>query len=239
MTGLLLALELDPYRFACDGPLLGVPHGANVLTNLPFLVLGLWGLARLGRGALARPADRDRVGLWTSVLLLAFGSGAYHLLLTPASLAADRVCIAAILAFVVAEVLAVTGAGPRAGPRRAAVTLGVLALSEGSVLAWWLGATSLIYGALQALGAVLVLALTVRGWRRGTVEGVALRSLVRFTALYALAKGAEALDEPLCHLTGVLAGHPLKHLLAAAGLAALLPFLGRPATPPPAPRAPG
>ena len=60
MTLPLAGIELDPYWFPCDGPLLGVPHGANVLTNAPFLVLGLWGLWRLQRAGPFVAADRNR-----------------------------------------------------------------------------------------------------------------------------------------------------------------------------------
>lgn len=222
MTTLPLALDLDPYWFPCDGPWLGVPHGANVLTNLPFLVIGLWGLLRLRRTGPPVAADANRVALWLSVVLLAFGSGAYHVWLTPATLAADRACISAILAFSVAEILAVVW--PRW--RRSGLSLGLLALTEASVALWLLGATSLIYGALQAVGSVAMAWIGIRAWREGRLPGAALRSLVLLIGLHALAKVAEALDEPICRWTGGFAGHPLKHLLAAAALAALVPWLG-------------
>ena len=92
--------------------------------------------------------------------------------------------------------------------------------------AWLLGASSMIYGLLQALGSLAMAWVAVRAWRTGRLPGAALRSLFSFIALYALAKGAELLDEPICHGTGVFGGHPLKHLLAAAALAALVPWLG-------------
>jgi hypothetical protein len=223
--------ELDPYWFPCDGPLWGVPHGANVLTNLPFLVVGLWGLVRLRRAGPWRADDRNRIGLWVSVALLALGSGAYHVWLTPATLAADRACICGIMAFSVAEVLAVV----RPGARRAAVTWGLFAVAQASVLAWCLGATSLFYGALQVLGSLVTLGLAIGSWRKGALPGGDLRALVSFIGLYALAKLAELFDQAVCDATGVIGGHPLKHLLAAAALAALLPWLGRPSERGPSP----
>ena len=220
-----LALELDPSWYPCDGPLWGVRHGANVLSNLPFLVIGLVGLLRLARGRGRLGAAPNRAGLWASVALLAFGSGAFHFFLTPLSLAADRACICAILAFVVAETLAVV----LPASRRRRVTLGALAVTEGSVLLWWVGATSWPYGALQTLGGLLLGVLAVHGWRTRTLPRAAVWGLGLFIACYALAKGAEVLDQPIHDFTGCIAGHPVKHLLAAAGLASLLPWLSAPA----------
>jgi hypothetical protein len=223
-----LGVELDPYHFACDGPLWGIPHGANVLTNLPFLLIGLVGLRRIARVGPFERVDLNRVGLWISVALLSVGSGAYHFFLTPATLAADRICICGILAFSVAEVLGVVNPAARS----ARLTWGLFAVCQASVLAWCLGATSLIYGALQALGGVVTLWLALRAWRTGALAGSALRSLLLFVAFYALAKVAELFDAEICDLTGGVAGHPLKHVLAACGLASLLPWLGRSARSP-------
>lgn len=217
-SSLLLALDIDPYAFACDGEVLGVPHGLNVLTNLPFLLVGAWGLVFLARrGLLTDPALVNWTGLWTSVLLLAFGSGAYHVFLTPGTLALDRLCITGIVAFLGAEALAaVTGRPP---DKR--VSLLFLVVCAATVPAWLLGATSWPYGALQGLGGVLVLVVLIRAGRRGVVGRDVLRPFLLFAGAYALAKVAEVLDAPICRLTGVLGGHPLKHLLSAGGLLAL------------------
>ena len=42
-----------------------------------------------------------------------------------------------------------------------------------------------------------------------------------FTGYYALAKVVEVADGMVCDWTGVIGGHPFKHLLAAAGLVCL------------------
>lgn len=218
MPDLLLALDIDPYAFACDGPVLGIPHGFNVLTNVPFLLVGLWGLLYLHRrGLLADARFVNWTGLWTSVALVAFGSGAYHFFLTPATLALDRACIVGIMAFVAAEALVV--ALDRSPSCRLSLLL--LVVLEGSVAAWLLGATAWIYGGLQAVGGVAVLLLLIRAARRGRVGRETLRPVVLFVALYALAKVVEVLDEPVCRLTGVIGGHPMKHLLAALALLCL------------------
>ena len=161
------------------------------------------------------------MGLQVSTVLLAAGSGAYHWFLTPATLALDRAAIAAIMAFVAAEAVALaTGRGARL-----AVTSTFLAVAEGSVVLWVAGGTSWVYGGLQAVGGLAVLALVANAFRAGRAPASTVRALVVFLVLYALAKAVEGLDAEICRATGSVGGHPGKHLLAALGLAALFGWM--------------
>jgi hypothetical protein len=216
-----VGVTLDPYSFPCDGALLGIPHFWNVVTNLPFLVVGAAGLRAWRRRPTSSAARRAGwLGVWISAVALSLGSGAYHLWLTPATLALDRACVIAITGFLAYQAMATDG-WVRPGTLAACVIVG---LFEASVVAWWFGVSSLLYGGLQALAAVAVLWLYARAARRepGTLE---LRWLVGMVVCYALAKVFELLDEEVCAATGFIGGHPLKHLLSAAGLAALLRFM--------------
>ena len=216
---LVLALDFDPLWFPCDGPVLGIPHGLNVLTNLPFLFVGLWGLWRLQRVPRV-PGRADAVGLWVSTALLCFGSGAYHLWLTPFTLGLDRLCIAGIMgsfaAYGIVEALPAT-------PSRGRSTL-LVGLAIATVGVWALGGTSIPYGVFQAVGGVAVLVLYVRAWRRGVVKSGAIRAVALFVLFYGCAKLMEVFDQAICDATGVFGGHPIKHILAAAGLLALVPL---------------
>jgi hypothetical protein len=217
------ALVLDPYEFAGDATRLGIPHFWNVVTNAPFLLVGLLGLRRLRADD---PGRFEWAGLWTSTVLLTFASGAYHVHPAPWSLALDRAAICGIIAFLGARAAHWTlGLGPSR-----TLSLALLVLAEGTVLAWLLGASPWLYGALQAGGGLAVLGLFVRAQARGTLS-VPARPMLLFLGCYALAKVFEALDEPFWSLTGVMGGHPVKHLLSALGLACLLPLMR------PAPRA--
>src|SRR5687768_2191188 len=53
----------------------GLPNAANVLSNLPFLLVGLWALRR---GASRGPAHRAWTSLSIAVACTAFGSALYH-----------------------------------------------------------------------------------------------------------------------------------------------------------------
>jgi len=215
-ASLVLGLDLDPdpYAFACDGGLLGIPHFANVVTNLPFFLIGLRGLWFLRRrGLLAAPAFRNWTGLWISTTLVCVGSGLYHLLLTRWSLGADRIAICGVIAFLAAHLLHVV---LRIGPRLW-ISLGLLLLCEATVAAWFLGASPWWYGALQAFAGAGALILVLVQHRRGRLT-FPPGPIYLFCASYAVAKLFELFDEPVCRLTGVLGGHPLKHLASALGL---------------------
>src|SRR5687768_11632393 len=55
-----------------------LPNAANVLSNLPFLLVGLWGLHRLRRSAARGPAHAAWVSLAFAVACTALGSAFYH-----------------------------------------------------------------------------------------------------------------------------------------------------------------
>jgi hypothetical protein len=225
---LVLALDISPYEFACDGAHAGIPHFWNVLTNVPFVLLGLWQLWRIRRlRAAGTSVSFNWTGLWLSTIGIGLGSGAYHWLLTPLGLALDRLAIAALIAFLLAHAADVTLGW---GPSRRGSTL-LLAACLSTVVLWMLGGTAWVYGALQALGAVAVLAAFVRADLRARRGGAALpispRPLYLFTACYGLAKVCEILDQQVCDLTGWIGGHPLKHLWAALGLLFLSALMGQ------------
>src|SRR2546423_861902 len=77
----------DPayHHFADRRAWLGIPNALDVLSNLPFLIVGLAGLLTVLRGSHPSTAFADRwerrawTILFAGVALVAFGSGYYHL----------------------------------------------------------------------------------------------------------------------------------------------------------------
>ena len=219
MRVLPLALEISPYEFACDGPFVGIPHFWNVITNVPFVVLGLWQLRRVKRLRQAGVSvSFNWTGLWLSTIGIGLGSGIYHWFLTPFGLGIDRLAIAGLIAFLLLHTADVAlGIGPN---RR--LSLWVFLACEASVLLWMLGGTAWIYAGLQACGALVVLLAfglaDLKARQTGRTKRPPSGPVYAFAACYALAKIFEILDAPICELTGFLGGHPLKHLAAAVGL---------------------
>lgn len=211
--------------FADDRHWHGVANAMDVLSNLPFALLGLWGLWRLRH--LDGPHDRvpgntlDCTWLFfVGLLATALGSSFYHLEPDTLRLAADRagmaVAFAGLIGLAVCERVS-----PRAGWVTAWATLagGLLAAAvhaeTGNVLPWaavqfggmglvlWLAALRPVPGAL--------------GLRLGWVIGC-----------YALAKvmemGDHAIYEGSQHM---VSGHTLKHLVAAGAAVPVLQMLAR------------
>jgi hypothetical protein len=206
------------HELADQRTLAGVPHAANVLSNLPFLLVGALGLVRL-RGAGVRGVAAPYGLLFAGVLLTAFGSAWYHLDPRDATLVWDRVPIALAFAGLVAGTLA--DRAPRRGLPYAAA---FAAVAAATVLAWVVAGNLLPYVAMQAsfVGAALV--ATARLPSRFTHA----RWLYGAAALYGLGVACEYFDraiEAAAH--GAISGHTLKHLLAALALYVVAEMLRR------------
>jgi hypothetical protein len=209
------------HEFADTRAWMGVPNAADVLSNIPFALVGAWMLAGLWT-----PSARERLGpAWASyavfalaILATAFGSGYYHWAPGNARLVWDRLPIALASAGLLGAVHARTHEVPRPALLPALVVVAV-----GSV-AWWswtdsLGADDLRpYLLLQ--GALLVV-IPLWQWLGGTPRPERFAFWVAI-ALYAAAKLAEVADVRIFHATeGFMSGHTLKHLLSALASAVI------------------
>ena len=213
------------HDFADQRTWLGLPHAADVLSNLPFALFGLWGLRRLALRqrlgpALAMPVFWAGALFFSGLLLTALGSAGYHRQPDDAGLAWDRAGMA--LAF--AGLLGLA-ACERVSLRAGAPTLAwSLAVGLLAVATWRLRDDLWPWAVVQGGGMLAVLLLAV--WRPvAGAQGIRLGAVV---AVYALAKLLELWDQPVFALSGgAVSGHSLKHLVASLAawpvLAALAP----------------
>jgi hypothetical protein len=220
-----IAQLADYHHFADRREWLGIAHVADVLSNLGFAVVGVYGL-RLAWGARGHPAfERGRAGyvlFFASLLLTAFGSGWYHLAPDNARLVLDRLPIALACAGLLAAVWRET----LGGGRWPVVALAAVAVAS---VGWWRytdlqGSGDLrLYLLLQLLPLVLIPVLQwQQGWprRERWAFGAAL-------GLYLLAKACELADHSLFETLALVSGHTLKHLLASLAAAVVAWCLGR------------
>jgi hypothetical protein len=211
--------DLSFHAFADGRTMLGVPNFLNVVSNFPFLVVGVLGLGLLlrpGGPALERAERWPLLVFFGGVLITGFGSSYYHLAPDNDRLVWDRLPITvAFMGFFASTI------GERIRLRAGAWLLGPLVwLGVASVLAWHLGerrgAGDLrLYGFVQfypLLTIPLLLYLFPARYTRGGDVLVAL-------GWYLLAKGLELhfMDHGIYSLGQVVSGHTLKHLAAALG----------------------
>ena len=197
----------------------GVPHAMNVLSNVPFALVGVLGLACIARSPGVRGAEWPYALFFSGALLTAFGSAWYHAAPSDATLVWDRLPIAAAFAGLVAGTLA-----DRRPQWSGRLTLGFGAVAVATVLLWTLSANLLPYLVMQGCFFAVVLATTAvvpSRWSHG-------RAVYLAALTYALAIVCERYDKPIAAmLGGALSGHTLKHLLAATALAVVLVMLAR------------
>jgi hypothetical protein len=219
----IIALLLPPipqplsyHQFADQRPWLGIPNFGDVASNIPFAIVGIWGLIFL-----LRPAPQNRFAdprqrwlyilMFAGLLLTAFGSAYYHLAPGNARLVWDRLPIMIVFMALVDAVIA----------ERVSVNVGLwllpalLAIGVGSVLQW--RASELhahgdlrFYAAVQVYSiVVLLLALLLPPkYTRGSDFAVVV-------GLYILAKILETADKQVFAVGHIVSGHTLKHLAAA------------------------
>ncbi|HUG22132.1 ceramidase domain-containing protein [Piscinibacter sp.] len=205
------------HAFADDRPWFGIPNAANVFSNLPFALIGGWGLCRLAKQAPTGPAHAAWCWFSAAVACTALGSALYHWEPTNGWLVLDRLPIAWACATLTCALMA-----ERVDRRWASSwTLGVAVVAGTlSVLYWWMteqrGQGDLRpYLAVQFLPMLLVpAALALRLVPTGE-RAVPAGAWWTVLVLYAVAKVMELGDHAVLEALGVTSGHTLKHLLAA------------------------
>ena len=107
------------HDFADARTMLGIPNAFNVLSNLPFVAVGLWGLCFTAKSSL-NSGQRWAYGtLFAGLVLTGIGSGYYHLAPDNQRLIWDRLPMTIAMAGFVSALLVDRLGAPIAGHRRA------------------------------------------------------------------------------------------------------------------------
>lgn len=220
------------HQFADRRAWLGLPNAADVLSNLPFAAAGLAWLWAM-RGQPRTDGSRAWRAFALALVATAVGSAVYHAAPDNRALAFDRLPIAWACAALSCAFLA-----ERLDPRwgHAAVLAAALALASVSVALWWwseVGGRSDLrpYLFVQFLPMLLVPAALLLRLPRRFAAAAPDGAWWGVLAGYALAKGFEVADHAVLEQIGILSGHTLKHLVAAAAAAWLLRGAWRAARP--------
>ncbi len=210
---------LSYHHFADQRSFLGVRNFGDVASNVPFAVIGLWGLGFLLRSNAVslRQHFIDERERWpyrfvfAGLVLTALGSSYYHLDPSNARLVWDRLPMTMVFMALLAAVIT----------ERVRLNVGLcllpilLVAGIGSVLQWYAselrGAGDLRpYATVQVYsGLVLLIAFVFPArYDRDADLWVVI-------AFYVVAKVFELLDKPIFSLVHIISGHTLKHLAAA------------------------
>lgn len=207
----------DYHLFADQHLLLGVPNFWNVVSNIPFLLVGLAGFA--GTCTRTPPGGLHELRLnyalfFTGTFLIGLGSAWYHLQPDNARLVWDRL---PIIITIMAFITAVTGEtlSTKAG-RRLLWPLVITGMA--SVIYWYFtelaGHGDLrFYGVAQYLPMLLTPVILLLFESR--FESNALLWYVLIAC--GLAKIAEHYDAQIYDVLKIISGHTLKHLIFALG----------------------
>jgi hypothetical protein len=213
-----IAQWADYHAFADARAWGALPNAWNVLSNLPFALIGAWSWWRL----------RGVGGAWracaAAIAMTAIGSAVYHWHPTDFTLMIDRLPIAWACALLTCAFLAERVHARWDSPAMVVVAV-VMATAA---VAWWgWGNASGVgdlrpYVLVQFMPMLLIpaaLLLRMRPLRGDAVPAVAWWCAL---GLYALAKVLEASDAGVMDTLHLVSGHSLKHLLAAGAAAVLL-----------------
>jgi predicted membrane channel-forming protein YqfA (hemolysin III family) len=225
----VLVLSLGPigqdqayHAFADQRTLLNVPNGANVLSNVLFVIAGLWGAVFTMCGTAAKQDRMLRIqyGLFFfGVFLSGIGSMYYHLAPSDATLVWDRLPMSVAFMALVASLLSEC-VDRRAG---SVLLLPLVIFGIASVLYWaWTegrGSGDLRPYIIVQFLPVLLVPPTLVLYRPPKDYAAGLWTLV---ALYVVAKAFEHFDCQVFVLLGIVSGHTIKHIVAAIGAGAVL-----------------
>ncbi len=206
----------DYHAFADRRAMFGIANAQDVLSNIGFTLVGLWGLAAwiAWKRMPGVPLFARGYALFFAALVLTgFGSAYYHLAPDDARLVWDRLPIALACAGLLAAVQADTSA-----PKQSLAIPAALAIAAIASVWWWAHTGARGEGDLRPYLLVQFLPLVlIPVWqaiyRTPRPHRIAFGAAIGF---YVLAKIAERADRTLFDSLGLASGHTLKHRVATA-----------------------
>jgi hypothetical protein len=208
---LLPPIVQDQYylQFADIRTMCGIPNGWDVLSNIPFIVIGAIGLVQFRN-------DATTIVIFAGIFMTGFGSSYFHWSPDNDGLFWDRLPIA--LAFMALLAAAIQ---ERLDAKAGAMLLWpLLVIAIASLLLWRQYGDLRLYAWVQffPLLTIPVMFLLCTPKYTGTIYWIAA------AAIYAFAKVFEHFDSAIFSIGHIVSGHTLKHLIAAAACFAILRY---------------
>ena len=213
--------DIAYHTFADHRTILGIPNFLNVISNLPFVLIGIYGLAVLRQLGTkdAQGSFIEKAGKWPYVLfftglaLTGLGSVCYHLVPDNTRLFWDRLPMAMAFMSFFSAIIA----------ERITIKAGLISLFPflimgiASVIYWefteMLGRGDLRPYILVQYGPMLIIPVILFLFPARYSRS---RNLLGVFIFYGLAKIFELFDAQIYSLGHIVSGHSLKHLASAA-----------------------
>lgn len=207
--------DLNYHNFADQRVMFGIPNFFNVVSSIPYLIIGLTGcllIFKESKLAIIKSLKLVYIIFFITVALVCMGSGYYHLNPSNNTLVWDRLPMAlAFMSFftvIIGEYIHEKTASQ--------LYLPLLLIGATSVIYWYwsemIGKGDLrLYILVQFLPVILTPVILWLFSPRFT-HGYYFALII---ACYVLAKGFEMADQVIFDVLGFLSGHSLKHLMSA------------------------
>jgi hypothetical protein len=213
-----ISQEPSYHRFADHRLMLAVPNFMNVITNVPFLVMGVIGLFGLLRRGNSKPS-LSAIALFIGVAGIGFGSAWYHYHPTNSTLVWDRIPITitfmSYLSIIVEQYV-----NKRLGAK---MFIPMLVIGVFSVWYWYFtgqnGIGDLRLYAWVQFYPMLCIPLIIFLYPVPSNIRLGICSVI---LVYALAKITEENDYAILNSSGLISGHSLKHLFASISVLLIL-----------------
>lgn len=222
-----ISQDVSYHLFVDTREIWAIPNFWNVVTNVPFALVGLLGINQLRKPS--KPGFLDSTGMAYNLLffgtfLVAFGSSYYHLEPNNQTLVWDRlpmtIAFMALFSIIVSEFITI-----RSGK---ALLLPLILAGMLSVIYWHVseihGNGDLRFYAIVQFYPMLAIPIILVCFRSKCTHVQAYWWLL---VLYITAKIFEHFDGEVYEKLGFISGHSLKHLFAALGIYVLLLFYQR------------
>lgn len=200
----------DQYHHFVDAKtIFGVPNFWNVISNLPFMIVGIIGLSNY---SVFGKVKIPYVFLFLGILLISFGSGYYHLYPDSQSLVWDRlpmtIVFMALFSIIVSEFISES--------LGRFLLIPLILIGLGAIGLWVYGTTGdlRLYALVQFYPMIAIPIILIFFRSRYTKSKAYWMLLIA----YVFAKLFEYYDKEIYEISGLISGHSLKHVIAAMGL---------------------
>ena len=217
-----LPQDNEYHSFSDTKEILSVPNTIIVVSNLPFLIVGLLGLYELSKKNNLTIINQNKLAYYiffAGTALIGLGSGYYHLWPDNHTLVWDRlpmtIAFMALFSIVIAEFISVEYGNKLLIP--------LLLFGLFSVLYWYIGELNgkgdlRLYAVVQFFP-MLAIPIIITFF---TSKFTLVSAYWWLLAAYLLAKVFEQFDTQIHEILIVVGGHSIKHLSAAVGVYVLM-----------------